>query len=94
MSKVESARGQEFLDTREAASFLNVSPRTLPGWRSNGGGPRFVKLGRVVRYRLADLLDFAEQGERSSTADQGEHLRSGAKRVPTMGAPSAGRGIS
>ena len=45
----------ENLDTRQAATFLNLSPNTLSRWRWSGDGPRYVKLGRAVRYRVADL---------------------------------------
>ena len=40
----------------EAAKYLNVSHRTLQKLRVVGGGPKFIKLGRKVRYRLADLV--------------------------------------
>ena len=56
---------------REAAAFLAVSPRTLQGWRSKGGGPAFIKMGRSVRYRASDLDDFLNGGIRTSTSDVG-----------------------
>jgi predicted DNA-binding transcriptional regulator AlpA len=34
---------------------LGVSEHTLQAWRSNGEGPRFVKLGRGVMYRVVDV---------------------------------------
>ena len=49
-----------FLTTVEAASFLNLSNRTLEDWRLRGGGPAFRKLGRAVRYAVADLNAFAD----------------------------------
>ncbi len=48
------------LRTPDAAAYLNVQPATLEQWRWNGKGPRFVKLGRAVRYRQADLDAFLE----------------------------------
>jgi hypothetical protein len=59
------------LDTRAAADFLGVSARTLEGFRVRGGGPRFVKIGGAVRYRLASLEEYLSQQERSSTSDPG-----------------------
>lgn len=49
------------LDTRAAAEYLALSPRTLEKWRSIGAGPVFSRIGsgvRGVRYRVADLDDF------------------------------------
>ncbi|HVZ99145.1 MAG TPA: helix-turn-helix domain-containing protein [Caulobacterales bacterium] len=48
------------LDTAGAARFLGVSPQTLEKWRCYRpeDGPAFMKIGRVVRYRRSDLLDF------------------------------------
>jgi len=56
------------LDTREAASYCGLSPRTLEKWRVHGGGPRYVKLGRAVRYRPSDIDEFVHRAERSSTS--------------------------
>lgn len=60
------------LDTRAAADFLGISPRTLEGLRVRGGGPRFLKIGNSVRYRLASLEEFLRQHERTSTSDPGQ----------------------
>jgi predicted DNA-binding transcriptional regulator AlpA len=57
------------LDTRAAADFLGISPRTLEGFRVRGGGPRFVKIGGAVRYRLESLDEYLRQQERASTSD-------------------------
>lgn len=46
------------LRTPEAAAYLNVQPTTLEQWRWNGRGPTFIKIGRSVRYRQADLDAF------------------------------------
>lgn len=55
------------LTTTEAAAFLAVSHRTLEDWRLRGGGPRFRKMGRLVRYHTADLISFADQDIRENT---------------------------
>lgn len=54
----------------EAAEFLNVSNRTLEGWRTDGDGPIYVKLRRAVRYRLSDLQKFIASALRRSTSDR------------------------
>jgi excisionase family DNA binding protein len=63
---------QNLLTTQEAADFLGVSARTLEGFRVRGGGPRFVKIGGSVRYRLASLEDYLQRQERTSTSDPGQ----------------------
>lgn len=45
-----------------------VSSRTLQRWRLEGVGPTYVKLGRLVRYRQADLDTFLEERACSSTS--------------------------
>ena len=56
-------------DTREAAAYIDHEPATLEQWRYQGKGPRFVKIGRSVRYRRADLDAFLEQRVFQSTAE-------------------------
>lgn len=70
--KNEIAGDTVLLREEEAAKFLNVSPRTLQGWRVTGGGPPFVKYSnRCVRYRQEDLDQWIEERTRRSTADPG-----------------------
>lgn len=57
------------VSTKQAARILGNSPRTLEDWRLTGIGPRFVKMGRNVRYRMSDILDYLEQNTFSSTAE-------------------------
>lgn len=56
-----------FLDTIEAAHHLGLQKTTLEAWRCRGEGPRFVKLGRAVRYRQADLDSWIESRIRHNT---------------------------
>jgi Helix-turn-helix domain len=58
-----------FLNAREAAMWLRVSPITLGRWRIEGCGPPFRKFGRRVVYARADLLSWAEAQKRSSTSE-------------------------
>ena len=47
------------LSPQEAASYLGYCTQTLAGWRFQGVGPRYLKLGHgkraKIRYRLEDL---------------------------------------
>ena len=49
-----------YLTNDEAAAFLRLSPRTLEKLRVEGGGPRFHKFGRRVRYAIDDLESWAD----------------------------------
>jgi excisionase family DNA binding protein len=47
---------KSLLDEKQAAEYLTLSPGTLSVWRSTGRyALPFVKVGRMVRYRLSDL---------------------------------------
>jgi len=50
-----------------AAHALRVSTRTRERWRLTDLGPKFVKLGKRVVYRPADLDDFVESRVTTST---------------------------
>jgi len=45
----------DVLTELEAARRLGVSLSGLRKWRNDGTGPRFVRLGRLIRYRAPDL---------------------------------------
>jgi len=45
----------EWLDREEAAQYCGMSPATLEGLASRGGGPVYFKAGRRARYRREDL---------------------------------------
>ena len=62
---------QPLVDEIKAAQLLDLSVKTLRRWRWAGKGPRFVKLGASVRYRLSDLDEFIAAGRRTSTSDNG-----------------------
>ena len=56
-------------DQKKAAHVLGLSVRTLERHRLAGTGPRYVRLGRLVRYRQQDIADFVERNLRTSTAE-------------------------
>lgn len=61
----------KYLNTREAASFLSLSPRTLEKHRTFGTGPLFRKLGGRIAYKVEELQSWADRGTRASTSDPG-----------------------
>ena len=46
------------LNQIDLAARWNISHRTLERWRWTGEGPRFVKLGGRVVYRLEDVEEY------------------------------------
>ena len=50
----------QMVNTGEAASHLGLQKSTLDKWRSEGCGPPFVRVGRLVMYRPEDLNDWIE----------------------------------
>jgi len=59
----------DLLTPREAAAVVRLQPQTLAKHRCCGTGPRFKKLGRVVRYSLADLQAWLDRNTFSNTAE-------------------------
>ena len=50
---------ENLISEKEAATLLNMNPKTLYRWRRNGGAPKYVKLptGSIL-YRRNDLQRF------------------------------------
>jgi predicted DNA-binding transcriptional regulator AlpA len=67
------------LDQRPAAEILGISARTLERHRIAGTGPRFCRLGRLVRYRECDLDDWVSRSLRTSTSEIPESAAETAK---------------
>lgn len=51
----------ELLDETAAAAILRLQPKTLCRWRWEGRGSAYVKIGRAIRYRSADLDSFVQR---------------------------------
>ncbi len=62
---------EELLTTKETAVRLKVSESFLAKKRVSGGGPKFVKLGRVVRYSEMAINEYLASQVRDSTSDTG-----------------------
>ena len=56
-----------YLNTRQAAEILGLSPRTLETYRVTGGGPPFLTYCNRVHYLRSDLDAWAIAGRRGST---------------------------
>lgn len=47
---------ERHLTPETLAERVGVPLLTVYAWNSRGGGPRFMKIGRHVRYKLADVI--------------------------------------
>lgn len=61
----------KFLDSTQLAERLTNRKNTIEGWRVKGIGPRYVKIGRLVRYRIEDVDAWLEAQTRTSTSQAG-----------------------
>jgi Helix-turn-helix domain len=59
----------ELLTPKEAAGWLKLSEGWLEKARLTGGGPRFVRIGRSIRYRLGDLEAWVATKVAGSTSE-------------------------
>lgn len=50
-----------YLTTAEVGEYFRTSPDTVRYWRQVRRGPRFVKVGRRVLYRVEDVEAFEAQ---------------------------------
>jgi excisionase family DNA binding protein len=66
------------LTERQVAEHLGLSVATLRAWRHRGKGPRFLRLGRSVRYLPSDVDEFvrasAVDTQSNSSSDDDSEL--------------------
>ena len=52
-----------FVSDVEAGRIMGVAPQSLRNWRCLGRGPAYSKRGgRLIRYKIQDLIDFMALG--------------------------------
>lgn len=59
---IHSLPDQVLLTAIEAAAFLRLKYHTLAWYRSQGGGPAWVRVGNSVRYRVGDIKSYVKAG--------------------------------
>lgn len=52
------------------AELLGTTVGTLAYWRYMGKGPKFIKLGRAVRYRESDVNAWLDAQTREQTGER------------------------
>lgn len=58
----------KLLNTDQAAALLNCTRRKLEIDRIKGGGIRYIKIGKCVRYNLRDIERYLQANTVSSTS--------------------------
>ena len=54
----------------DLASRWGMSPKTLQRWRSEGRGPRYLKLSKRVSYPLESVIEFERGALHDSTSER------------------------
>ena len=73
-----------YVDTRQAAQMVGLSPRTMEYYRTTGQGPAFSRLGGRVRYAVSDIERWVRARRRYRTGGAG---RAGPRRATTTRGP-------
>jgi excisionase family DNA binding protein len=67
-----AAVSDELLTIEQLAEYLQIPVRTIHDWRHRrGGGPRAVKVGRHLRYRMSDVQAWLESKASERTTKTG-----------------------
>jgi excisionase family DNA binding protein len=66
---------QNFLTEKEVAKQINVSLASLRRWRLEQRGPRFIKVGALVRYRPEDLEEWMDALPAGGAVLHGQEIR-------------------
>ena len=74
----------QHLNQVQLAARWNISPRTLERWRWVGDGPRYLKIGGRVVYRLVDIEAYEAAQLRLAEPES--------RPSPAFGAAGRGRG--
>jgi predicted DNA-binding transcriptional regulator AlpA len=81
-SRLGTNATHEWMAPPKAAEYADSSTSTLAKLRLKGGGPRFCRIGRAIRYRRSDLDEWLTASSRRSTSDRGASADEGTKQKP------------
>ncbi len=73
-SPAPSTNPDRLLTEMELEAEDGFNHRTLQAWRVRGGGPKYLKIGRSVRYRRKDIEAWLASKIRRSTSDPGQGM--------------------
>jgi predicted DNA-binding transcriptional regulator AlpA len=58
------------LSSKDVAKILKCSKNTVDKWRLYGGGPKFVRVGKSVRYSPREIEAYIARSTAASTSDE------------------------
>lgn len=58
---------QDLIPSRLLPKYIGISAQTLARWRHQGKGPKYLKAGKKVFYRVASIHEWLAAQERSRT---------------------------
>lgn len=70
MSAQAAPHERRVLSETELAQRWGVSPKTLQRWRSEGRGPRYLKLSKRVTYPLDAITEYEHRALHVSTSER------------------------
>ena len=62
------------INEQELAERWGLSPKTLQRWRSEGRGPRYLKLSKRVTYLVEEIQAFEMESMHSATWEKGSDV--------------------
>jgi len=65
--RTEPTKQKMMMNETELATRWNINTKTLQRWRSEGRGPRFMKMSKRIVYPIDEILDYEPQALRAST---------------------------
>ena len=66
---------ERLLTQKEVKVITGLADSTLEQWRLKGKGPKFIKLGRLVRYRLSDLNAYIAELQSFGSTTEADAVR-------------------
>ena len=62
------------INEQELSERWGISPKTLQRWRSEGRGPRYLKLSKRVTYLVEEIQAFEMESMHSATWEKGSDV--------------------
>ena len=62
------------INENELAERWGISPKTLQRWRTEGRGPRYLKLSKRVVYPVDEVLNFENRSLYEATWERSSHV--------------------
>jgi predicted DNA-binding transcriptional regulator AlpA len=58
--RIRAGRRGAFVPDTVAADLIGTTPATMRRWRHERRGPKYFKIGSLVRYAVGDIEDWAD----------------------------------